>query len=63
MLGERVKGDVGLDATRRRGGLGARSLNIELQTALNLPGETRIERFGWTFCPGNKVNAGRERLR
>jgi ATP-dependent RecD-like DNA helicase SH3 domain len=37
------------------GGLGARSLNIELQTALNPPGETRIERFGWTFCPGDKV--------
>jgi exodeoxyribonuclease V alpha subunit len=38
-----------------RGRLGARSLNIELQTALNPPGETRIERFGWTFCPGDKV--------
>lgn len=38
-----------------RGGLGARSLNIELQTALNPPGESRIDRFGWTFCPGDKV--------
>jgi exodeoxyribonuclease V alpha subunit len=38
-----------------RGGLGARSLNIELQNALNPPGEIRIERFGWTFCPGDKV--------
>jgi len=38
-----------------RGGLGARSLNIELQTALNPLGEVRIERFGWTFCPGDKV--------
>ena len=38
-----------------RGGLGARSLNIELQAALNPPGEIRIERFGWTFCPGDKV--------
>jgi exodeoxyribonuclease V alpha subunit len=38
-----------------RGGLGARSLNIELQNALNSPGEIRIERFGWTFCPGDKV--------
>jgi hypothetical protein len=36
-----------------RGGLGARSLNIELQNALNPPGEIRIERFGWTFCPGD----------
>jgi exodeoxyribonuclease V alpha subunit len=38
-----------------RGGLGARSLNIELQSALNPPGEIRVERFGWTFCPGDKV--------
>src|SRR5436853_6853819 len=38
-----------------RGGLGARSLNIELQKVLNPPGENRIERFGWTFCPGDKV--------
>jgi exodeoxyribonuclease V alpha subunit len=38
-----------------RGGLGARSLNIELQKALNAPGETRIERFGWIFSPGDKV--------
>ena len=38
-----------------RGGLGARSLNIELQKALNPPGESRVERFGWTFCPGDKV--------
>jgi exodeoxyribonuclease V alpha subunit len=38
-----------------RGGLGARSLNIELQKALNPPGENRVERFGWTFCPGDKV--------
>jgi exodeoxyribonuclease V alpha subunit len=38
-----------------RGGLGARSLNIDLQKALNPPGEVRIERFGWTFCPGDKV--------
>src|SRR6202044_1984402 len=31
------------------------SLNIELQKALNPPGDIRIERFGWTFCPGDKV--------
>jgi exodeoxyribonuclease V alpha subunit len=37
------------------GGLGARSLNIELQRALNPSGEIRIDRFGWTFCPGDKV--------
>jgi exodeoxyribonuclease V alpha subunit len=38
-----------------RGGLGARSLNIELQKALNPPGEIRIDRFGRIFCPGDKV--------
>ena len=38
-----------------RGGPSARSLNIELQKALNPPGEIRIERFGWTFRPGDKV--------
>jgi exodeoxyribonuclease V alpha subunit len=38
-----------------RGGFGARSLNIELQKELNPPGEIRIERFGWTFCTGDKV--------
>jgi len=38
-----------------RGGLGARSLNVELQAAVNPPGEVRVERFGSTFCPGDKV--------
>ena len=38
-----------------RGGVGARSLNIELQRALNPPGDIRVDRFGWTFCPGDKV--------
>jgi exodeoxyribonuclease V alpha subunit len=37
------------------GGVGARSLNIELQTALNPAGERKVERFGWTFAPGDKV--------
>jgi exodeoxyribonuclease V alpha subunit len=26
-----------------------------MQNTLNPPGETRINRFGWTFCPGDKV--------
>ena len=38
-----------------RGGLGARSLNIELQQALNPPGELRVERFRWTYGIGDKV--------
>ncbi|MBB5696445.1 SF1B family DNA helicase RecD2 [Muricoccus pecuniae] len=60
---ERIPARFGLDPVRdvqvlcpmNRGGLGARSLNIELQAALNPPGELRVERFGWTFCPGDKV--------
>src|ERR1700758_3552359 len=47
--------DVQVLCPMNRGGLGARSLNIELQKVLNPPGEVRIERFGWTFCPGDKV--------
>ena len=38
-----------------RGGVGARSLNIELQAALNPAGDIKVERFGWTFAPGDKV--------
>jgi ATP-dependent exoDNAse (exonuclease V) alpha subunit len=38
-----------------RGGVGARSLNIELQAALNPAGDRKVARFGWTFAPGDKV--------
>ena len=38
-----------------RGGVGARSLNIELHTALNPIRDKKVERFGWTFAPGDKV--------
>ena len=47
--------DIQVLCPMNRGGLGARSLNIELQKALNPPGDIRIERFGWTYCPGDKV--------
>jgi exodeoxyribonuclease V alpha subunit len=47
--------DVQVLCPMNRGGLGARSLNIELQKALNPPGDTRVERFGWTYGPGDKV--------
>jgi exodeoxyribonuclease V alpha subunit len=47
--------DIQVLCPMNRGGLGARSLNIELQNALNPPGDVRIDRFGWTFCPGDKV--------
>ena len=59
----RIPRRFGLDAVRdiqvlcpmNRGGVGARSLNIELQAALNPAGERKVERFGWTFAPGDKV--------
>ena len=59
----RIPKRFGLDAVRdiqvlcpmNRGGAGARSLNIELQAALNPAGERKVERFGWTFAPGDKV--------
>jgi exodeoxyribonuclease V alpha subunit len=63
LVRERIPKRFGLDPIRdiqvlcpmNRGGLGARALNLELQNALNPPGESRVERFGWTFCPGDKV--------
>jgi exodeoxyribonuclease V alpha subunit len=38
-----------------RGRGGARSLNVELQAALNPAGERKVERFGWTYALGDKV--------
>jgi exodeoxyribonuclease V alpha subunit len=63
VVGDRIPSRFGLDPVRdvqvlcpmNRGGLGARSLNIILQQTLNPPGELRVERFGWIFCPGDKV--------
>ena len=47
--------DVQVLCPMNRGGVGARSLNIELQAALNPSPTTKVERFGWTFAPGDKV--------
>ena len=63
VVAERIPARFGLDPVRdvqvlcpmNRGGLGARALNVALQQALNPPGELRVERFGWTFGPGDKV--------
>jgi exodeoxyribonuclease V alpha subunit len=63
IIAERIPRRFGLDPIRdiqvlspmNRGGLGARALNLELQQALNPPGEIRIERFGQVFGPGDKV--------
>jgi exodeoxyribonuclease V alpha subunit len=51
----RIPNRFGLDPIRdiqvlcpmNRGGVGARSLNIELQAALNPAGDRKVERFGW----------------
>jgi exodeoxyribonuclease V alpha subunit len=59
----RIPKRFGLDPIRNvqvlcpmnRGGVGARSLNVDLQTALNPSGERKVERFGWTLAPGDKV--------
>jgi exodeoxyribonuclease V alpha subunit len=63
MVSHRVPARFGLDPVRdiqvlcpmNRGSLGARSLNIALQSALNPLGPVQVQRFGWTFGPGDKV--------
>ena len=47
--------DVQVLCPMHRGGVGARSLNVALQTVLNPAGARRVERFGFTFAPGDKV--------
>jgi exodeoxyribonuclease V alpha subunit len=62
LVRERIPAAFDLDPVRdvqvlcpmNRGGLGARALNVELQKALNPPGENRVEQFGWTFCPATR---------
>jgi exodeoxyribonuclease V alpha subunit len=63
LVRERIPKRFGLDPVRdiqvlapmNRGGLGVRSLNATLQEALNPAGETRVQRFGWTYAPGDRV--------
>ena len=63
LVRERIPKRFGLDPIRdiqvlcpmNRGGVGARSLNVELQKALNPPGVDKIEKFGSTFAPKDKV--------
>ncbi|MCL2790928.1 MAG: ATP-dependent RecD-like DNA helicase [Desulfobulbus sp.] len=47
--------DVQVLTPMNRGGLGAHSLNAELQKALNGDGEPRVTRFGITYSPGDKI--------
>lgn len=59
----RIPQGFGLDPIRdiqvlcpmARGGVGARSLNVDLQAALNPGGAPKVEKFGWTYAPGDKV--------
>lgn len=63
LVSKRIPRRFGLDPIRdiqvlcpmNRGGVGARSLNIELQAVLNPAGDRKVERFSWTFAPGDKV--------
>jgi exodeoxyribonuclease V alpha subunit len=47
--------DIQVLCPMNRGGVGARSLNIELQAALNPASDRKIERFGWIFAADDKV--------
>ncbi len=47
--------DIQVLAPMNRGGLGARSLNVALQEALNPRTHPRVTRYGWTYAPGDKV--------
>jgi exodeoxyribonuclease V alpha subunit len=63
LVATRIPQRFGLDPIRdvqvltpmNRGATGARTLNLELQKALNPPGPIRIERFGSVFGAGDKV--------
>ena len=60
---DRIPRRFGLDPIRdiqvlcpmQRGALGARSLNVDLQRALNPNPSAKIEKFGSIFAPGDKI--------
>jgi exodeoxyribonuclease V alpha subunit len=60
---ERIPKRFGFDAIKdvqvltpmNRGGLGSRSLNIELQKRLNANSGPQITKFGWSYSAGDKV--------
>ncbi len=47
--------DIQVLTPMNRGGLGARSLNIELQQRLNGSSEPKVTRYGSIYAPGDKV--------
>ncbi|MCC7531901.1 MAG: ATP-dependent RecD-like DNA helicase [Candidatus Melainabacteria bacterium] len=60
---ERIPKRFGLDPIRdvqvltpmNRGGLGSRSLNVELQKCLNTNSGQQVTKFGWAYGAGDKV--------
>jgi exodeoxyribonuclease V alpha subunit len=47
--------DIQILTPMNRGGLGARSLNVELKARLNGDSEPKITKYGSTYAPGDKV--------
>jgi exodeoxyribonuclease V alpha subunit len=47
--------DIQILTPMNRGGLGARSLNVELQARLNGESEPKISQYGSAYAPGDKV--------
>jgi exodeoxyribonuclease V alpha subunit len=66
LVAERLPGHYACDPVRdiqvltpmNRGGLGSRGLNVDLQKRLNGDAEPKINRFGSTYAPGDKIIQG-----
>jgi exodeoxyribonuclease V alpha subunit len=48
-------GDIQVLAPMNPGGLGVQAINVELQRLLNPDAEPRVQKFGTTYAPGDKV--------
>ena len=47
--------DIQVLAPMNRGGLGVHAINVELQRLLNPTAEPRVQKFGTTYAPGDKL--------
>ena len=54
-LGLNPLSDIQILSPMARGMVGARTLNLELQKALNPPNEGSLQKFGWSFSVHDKV--------
>ena len=54
-FGYHARDDIQVLCPMQRGGSGVRSLNVELQKAINPNPEVKITRFGQTYAAGDKV--------